>query len=214
MDGVVGSAEQANLAKEIVEKNLGLRSNAIAADFTKSSFKRTWEGPATYVMWGGTIGNLPGFANTNPKSALTNEILQLQKTLLKGDSLVLIFDTNQDQRRILQAYSEHSLRQHAMSWLHALKRDGDAFGDFDPNVWSYEPVWFPDVMQCAHTVFPMFDQTVKIGRHTIEIPAWRRFVSNNSYKFRPDVMIAAAEDAGLKAHVIQQGPMAMLIAEK
>ncbi len=209
-----GSMEQANLAKEIVEKHLGLRSTAIVADFTKNSFKRTWEGPATYIMWGGTIGNLPGFANADPKSALTDEIRQLQKTLLKGDMLILIFDTNEDQRKIVQAYSEPSLRRHAMSWLHALKRDGDAFGEFDPNVWSYEPVWFPDVMQCAHTIFPMLDQRVTIGGHTIHIPAWRRFVSNNSYKFRPDVMIDAAKDVGLKARVIQQGPMAMLVAEK
>lgn len=209
-----GSMEQARLAKEIVEKNLGLRATAIGADFTKRSFKRTWEGPATYIMWGGTIGNLPGFANTDPRVSLTDEIRQLQSTLLKGDVLILIFDTNQDQRKIVQAYSEQSLRQHAMSWLHALKRDGIATGEFDPNIWSYEPIWFPDVMQCAHTIFPMFDQTIKIGGHTIEIPAWRRFVSNNSYKFRPDVMIASAEDAGLKAKVIQHGSMAMLIAEK
>ena len=121
---------------------------------------------------------------------------------------------NDDEQSVLRAYNEPALKRQSVSWLYALKRDGIATGNFDPRVWVHEPIWFPDVMQCAHTIFPMFDQRITIDGHTIEIPAWRRFVSNNSYKFRPDVMIAAAKDAGLKAHVIQHGPMAMLIAEK
>lgn len=211
---VDSSIEQADAACRAVKNAKKIRTEYIQSDFTKGKFRRTWEGPATYIMWGCTIGNLPGFAGQNPYSSLVAEIRQLQKTLLKGDTLVLIFDANDDEDSILRAYNEPALKRQSLSWLHALKRDGTVAGSFDPRLWVHEPVWFSDVMQCAHTIFPMFDQTINIGGHTIEIPAWRRFVSNNSYKFRPDVMIAAAEDSGLKAHVIQQGPMAMLIAEK
>lgn len=211
IDSSVGQADAACRAVKNAKK---IRTEYIQFDFTRGTFRRTWEGPATYIMWGCTIGNLPGFAGQNPYPALVAEIRQLQKTLLKGDTLVLIFDTNDDEKSILRAYNEPALKRQSLSWLHALKRDGTVTGSFDPRLWVHEPVWFADVMQCAHTIFPMFDQTIKMGGHMIAIPAWRRFVSNNSYKFHPDVMIDAAEDAGLKAHVIQQGPMAMLIAEK
>lgn len=209
-----GSMDQARQAAHMITNACNIRSDMISTDFTKGTFKRYWEGLTTYIMWGCTIGNLPGLAGQNPYPSLVQEIQQLQKTLLLGDTLVLIFDTNDDEDSILRAYNEPALKRQSLSWLHGLKRDGIATGNFDPRVWVHEPVWFSDVMQCAHTVFPMFDQSITIGGHTIEIPAWRRFVSNNSYKFSPDVMIAAAEDAGLKAQVLQQGPMAMLIAEK
>lgn len=209
-----GSMDQARQAAHIVTNACDVQSDMISADFTKGTFKRYWEGPATYIMWGCTIGNLHGQAGKDPYPSLIKEIEQLQKTLLIGDHLILIFDMNDDEQSVLRAYNEPALKRQSVSWLYALKRDGIATGNFDPRVWVHEPVWFPDVMQCAHTIFPMFDQMIKIGGHTIEIPAWRRFVSNNSYKFRPDVMIAAAKDAGLKAHVIQHGPMAMLVAEK
>ncbi len=209
-----GSMDQARQAAHIVTNACDVQSDMISADFTKGTFKRYWEGPATYIMWGCTIGNLHGQAGKDPYPSLIKEIEQLQKTLLIGDHLILIFDMNDDEQSVLRAYNEPALKRQSVSWLYALKRDGIATGNFDPRVWVHEPIWFPDVMQCAHTVFPMFDQSVTISGHTIHIPAWRRFVSNNSYKFHPDTMIAAAEDAGLKAHVIQHGPMAMLITEK
>jgi uncharacterized SAM-dependent methyltransferase len=208
------SIEQASAACQIIERLQKMNTKAIQSDFAQDQFKRTWEGPATYIMWGCTIGNLSGFAGQNPYLSLVAEIRQLQKSLLKGDTLVLIFDTNDHEQTVLNAYNEPALKRQSLSWLYALKRDGITTGNFDPRLWVHEPVWFPEMMQCAHTIFPLFDQKITISGHTIKIPAWRRFVANNSYKFYPDVMIAAAEDVGLKAHVIQQGPMAMLIAEK
>lgn len=212
--GIDASYEQADSASQMISSSLGVTSKVIQADFTKGNFARSWEGPAAYVMWGSTIGNLPGTAGEDPEWKLAHEIALLQKTLVLGDFLVIIFDTNNDEESVLRAYNEPALKRQSLSWLYGLKRDGLATGNFDPRVWVHEPVWFPDVMQCAHTIFPMFDQTLNIAGHTIKVPTWRRFVSNNSYKFKPETMIKAANRAGLQAQVIQHGPMALLIAQK
>lgn len=206
--------EFADFAAQMVRNTTKLKASSLACDFLQEPIQNNWEHPCAFVMWGGSIGNIPGNANHDPFLDLKSRIKFLGQNLKKHDLLVITFDTEYNEQRILAAYNEIANKSGILSPLHLLKRDGLATGNFDPRVWVHEPVWFPDVMQCVHTIYPMFDQTISIGGHIIKIPAWRRFVSNNSYKFKPATMIKAAEAAGLWAQVIQHGPMAMLIAQK
>jgi hypothetical protein len=47
------------------------------------------------------------------------------------------------------------------------------------------------------------------------IPAWRRFISNNSYKFSQKTVAAAANYAGLNnLGFFQKGAIALFVAQK
>lgn len=208
------AVDQAKEAASLIQSDLNIQSHAIEQDFFYRPVAKKFSGGTAIVMWGSSLGNIEGHANTSPFTKLAYTLGALAYHLEAGDKMFLCFDMENNEKKVTSAYREIALRSQILSVLHRLKRDTAITGNFDPRVWVHEPVWFSDSMQCAHTIFPMFDQTMNIRGHMIAIPAWRRFISNNSYKFRPDVMIAAAEDAGLKAQVIQQGPMAMLIAEK
>lgn len=208
------AVDQAKDAASLIQSEAGIQSHAIEQDFFYRPVAKKFSGGAAIVMWGSSLGNIEGHADTSPFKKLAYTLGALAYFLDSGDKMFLCFDMESNEKKVTAAYREIALRSQILSVLHRLKRDTAVTGNFDPRVWVHEPVWFSDSMQCAHTIFPMFDQTMNIGGHMIVIPAWRRFISNNSYKFRPDVMIAAAKDAGLKAQVIQQGPMAMLIAEK
>lgn len=80
-----------------------------------------------------------------------------------GDLVILCFDAESDEQKILNAYSEPSLRSQILSVVHLMKRDGYVTGKFDPSLWRHEPKWFPRVGQCAHMIYPLFDQTLKIA---------------------------------------------------
>jgi hypothetical protein len=93
-----------------------------------------------------------------------------------------------------------------------MKRDGIVTGCFDPSIWQYEPVWYPETSQCAHTVFPIKDQEPVVKGESIPIPAWKRFVSNNSYKFSPEMVNEAATKAGIKPLMcLRNGPVALFV---
>ena len=64
-------------------------------------------------------------------------------------------------------------------------------------------------------IYPMFDQILNIGGMTLQIPAWRRFISNNSYKFSQKTVAAAANYAGLNnLGFFQKGPIALFVTQK
>lgn len=101
-----------------------------------------------------------------------------------------------------------------LSPLHRLQRDGLASGLFDPYKWTHESIWIPETLQCAHTIYPLIDQEFEVcGRH-ISIPKFKKLITNNSYKFKPETMISAAKEAGFIPQIYRHGSMALLIGEK
>jgi uncharacterized SAM-dependent methyltransferase len=212
---VDATVEQAADAARTVHENLSISTGIRGQNYINSPLAPVDERKTAIVMWGSSLGNIDGFANEDPFLKLVRMIENFNAGLKSADIMILCFDTESDEERVLRAYSEPSLRAQVLSVVHLLKRDGYVTGRFDPKLWHHEPVWFAKVGQCAHTIYPLSDQVLNIAGLTIRIPAWRRFISNNSYKFSPTTVESAAKCAGLNTVAcLQNGPIALLIAEK
>jgi len=205
------AADAAKTVKDILAVEVGVRSQ----DYMNTPLIPINRKRNAIVMWGSSLGNIDGAANSNPLSKLARILENFKAGLRPGDLIILCVDTEHDEKIILNAYSEPSLRAQILSVVYRLKRDGYVTGRFDPKVWRHESAWFPAVGQCAHMIYPLFDQTLNIAGRTIHIPAWRRFISNNSYKFSQTTVKTAAKYAGLEnVGCLQKGPIALFIARK
>lgn len=205
------AADAARTVKDVLAVEAGVRSqNYMSAPIEPIDGKKS-----AIVMWGSSLGNIDGTANSNPFQKLAKMLDNFKAGLQSGDLMILCVDTEHDEKKVLSAYSEPSLRAQILSVVHRLKRDGYATGRFDPKVWRHESAWFPEVGQCAHMIYPLFDQTINIAGRTIQIPAWRRFISNNSYKFSPEIMIRASRSAGLDSlGFLKKGPIALFLCRR
>lgn len=207
--------EQAADASRTVKNTLAVEIGVRSQDYINAPIAPIEGNKNAIVMWGSSLGNIDGTANENAFHKLTKTLRNFKTGLKSGDLMIICVDTEQNESRILNAYSEPSLRAAILSVVHRLKRDGYATGRFDPKVWRHESVWFPMVGQCAHMIYPLFDQTLNIAGRTIHIPAWRRFISNNSYKFSRETIERASQCAGLyNLGFLQKGPIALFIARK
>jgi uncharacterized SAM-dependent methyltransferase len=211
---VDATQEQAVEAARVVQETLSVDTGVRSQDYMHFPLSTCDAGRCAVVMWGSSLGNIENSANTDPFPKLARTLENFRAGLKPGDFLILCFDTESDRKKILTAYSEPSLRAQILSVIHRLRRDGHATGRFDPHIWRYEPVWFGETGQCAHTIYPLFDQSIRISGRTIKIPAWKRIVSNNSYKFKPSLVCAAAKCAGLESVAcLQYGPTALLVMQ-
>lgn len=208
--------EQAREAVAHIVKNAGknLKARAIIQDFNSYPLRPIRLEPTAFIMWGCTFGNIPSIRKENILPFICKKILHISQTLAAGDILFLTFDTEDREKVILRAYNQPLLSKCFLSPLHRLTRDGYVSGDFDPHLWRHESIWIPESRQCAHTIYPTRDQNFLLGNHEFKIAKGERFVTNNSYKIKPDTMIAAAESIGLSTEVVQHGSMAILVARK
>lgn len=205
------AADAARVVKDVLAVETGVRSQ----DYMNTPVAPIGGKQSAIVMWGSSLGNIDGAANSNPFQNLAKTLDNFKAGLQSGDLMILCVDTEQDEQKVLSAYSEPSLRAQILSVIYRLKRDGYATGRFDPKIWQHESVWFPLVGQCAHMIYPLYDQTLNILGRTIQIPAWRRFISNNSYKFSQETLARASRYAGLHSlGFLQKGPIALFIVQK
>lgn len=212
---VDATLEQAADAARTVNNILSVKTGIRSQDYMNTPIAPINGKKNAVVMWGSSLGNIDGAANSNPFQKLAKTLGNFKAGLQSGDLMILCVDTEHDEKKVLSAYSEPSLRAQILSVVYRLKRDGYATGRFDPRVWRHQSAWFPAVGQCAHLIYPMFDQTVNIAGLTIQIPAWRRFISNNSYKLSQNTLMAAAKYAGLNSlGFLQTGSIALFIAQK
>ena len=212
---VDATIEQAADAAKTVRDELSISTDTVGQNYMNTPLAPQADGKAAIVMWGSSLGNIDGFANEDPLPKLVQTLDRFKAGLKSGDLMILCFDTEQDERKVLNAYSEPSLRAQILSVVHLLKRDGQVTGKFDPRIWQHESMWYPKVGQCAHMIYPIYEQELTIAGLTIHIPAWRRFISNNSYKFLPETVVKAVKHLRLNTVAcLQNGPIAILIAER
>lgn len=171
-------------------------------------------GPTSIIMWGCTFGNLPGLFGSDPYVHLRRSLQRLNKAIASGDSLFISFDTEECKESVLEAYNQPLLSPCFLSPLHRLVRDRLVTGNFDPYKWKHESIWIPETMQCAHTIYPIEEQEFDLCETRIFIPKFKRFITNNSYKFKPETMISASREAGFNSQIYKHGSMALLMAVK
>lgn len=211
---VDATLDQAKESSVLVGNHMTVSVGVRECNFMHTPISPIESGQSALVMWGSSLGNIEGSANSNPQRKLIGTLHTIQNSMKSGDILIICFDTEENEDKIIKAYSEPNLQAQVLSVVHKAKRDLYVSGKFDPRLWRHKPVWYPKSQQLAHTLYPLFDQELCIDRQIIKIPAWTEFISNNSYKFRSDTIVAAAKNSGFSAETIQFGPMAILIATK
>ncbi len=206
------SQDFAEMTAKIATKGLNIKAKGIAHDFSKPFTKGSKENTG-FVLLGSTISNLECKAGENPFHKLSSLFKHLRTGMTPGDVFMATFDMGKDADHILRGYRGKAARRHGINLIHRLKRDGVVSGNFNPHTWQYEPVWIPQTSQCCHTVYPVIDQTLRIQGFDIRVPAYSSFVSNNSYKYKPEFVTWAAQAAGFNdCSTIIHGNMAMLFA--
>lgn len=211
VDATLEQAKQSSfLVREKISVNVGVRE----CNFMHTSMSPIELGKSALVMWGSSLGNIEGSAGNNPQKKLIGTLNLIQQGMKSGDILIICFDTEQSENKIVKAYSEPHLQAQVLSVVHKAKRDLYISGTFDPKIWRHKPVWYAKSQQLAHTLYPLFDQELHFDNQIVKVPAWTEFISNNSYKFSPEAIISASKNAGFAPEIIQNGPMALLIAEK
>ncbi len=210
-----GTKKIASNAAEFFHKHTGTTVSAIEKDFFNGRICEGNYSKASVVFWGSSLGNFEGEAGQDPLPGLKKFLENLVNSLSPNDAAILSFDTESDKRAVINAYMEPALKRQILSVIHRIDRDGIVTGNFDPSLWRHEPVWIEENLQCAHYVYPVSDQDFFINEQEFRIPAGKRFISNNSYKYRPEQMLTTAEQAGFAtAEIFQSGPMAILAAIK
>lgn len=207
--------EQAADAAQYIERETGIETEILEQDFLNSPLVRLGASRKALIMWGGAICNINGHERSDPYPKLVSTFESFKDGLDKGDLIVIAFDTQTDREIVLKAYNEPVLSQKFLSILHRIRRETPLKGQFDPHAWRHESVWFPEVGQCAHMLYPTVEQVFSIGKQKITVQAGQRVISNNSYKMPAATFGKAATDAGLiNTFCLQNGPAAVFVGEK
>lgn len=197
---------------KIATKGLDIKSKGVAHDFSKPFLKKS-KGNTGFVILGSTISNLECKAGENPFRQLSSLFKHLRTGMAPGDVFMTTFDMGKGADQILRGYRDKAARRHGINLMHRLKRDGVVAGYFNPHAWQYEPVWIAETSQCCHTVYPVVDQLIRVQGFDIRIPAFSRFVTNNSYKYNPGFVTWAAQTAGFDdCYTMSHRNMAVLFA--
>lgn len=209
------TTDLASSSAEYIGKNFSITSSYDIIDYTNDAIVQKARGKSAIIYWGGSIGNFSGAAGENPFKKLVAQLHLFCRGLKSGDHIFMSFDATHEKTKVLKAYKETNLARSILSVLYKARRDGILSNGFNPYMWDYEPVWVEQTGQCCHTIFPVVNQLFELNGSQIFIKEGTRFVSNNSYKYLPEAMNAAANMAGFSSiKIIQYNSMAVLIAEK
>lgn len=164
--------------------------------------------PALGVFLGLTIGNIPGpIPSTEPRDGLVQTLSNLLRAMPQGGALLVSVDVCQDGATNVARYNEPWHRIFSVNHLYRMEAELPMDG-FNPDGFTYEPVWYEHCGLLAHTLRATEEQTFYMGKNReerIDIKQNDVFHCNNSYKFRPDFFEDCAEEAGLDVIKIWKG---------
>jgi|JI10StandDraft_1071094.scaffolds.fasta_scaffold13808_6 uncharacterized SAM-dependent methyltransferase len=191
-----------------------IKGTGLQADFTRPLVLRN-EGQSCYFILGSTISNMPCPAGSNGFQDLVKFFSTVLSSMEQDDFFVCTFDSCSNLDLIMKAYNNLPARNHGINLAYRLKRDGILLGDYNPAQWQYEPVWFSDSSQICHTIYPLISQRARVAGFDIDIPAYRQYVTNNSYKYNPEFVSWAAVTAGFHdTQILTKGTASLIIARK
>lgn len=207
------AAHQAEHAAQQVRKALDIPTSYEVADYLFPPIAKEGRPKTAFVMWGGSIGNIEGFAGTDPLPGLVRSLHLMAQNCNRGDVFFIGIDTETDEDCLTAAYNHPVLSRKFLSILFAAKKFGLIAGKFTPETWTHRSVWHPKTRQCAHYLFASEDQDFMIDGARVKIKAGEAFLTNNSYKFTPEEAVEAARIAGFSRPMITDDkPIGLLIA--
>ena len=157
--------------------------------------------PALGVFLGLTITNVPGpVPRQEPRGDLIKAFRNLTKAIPHGGYLLVSTDVCQDAARNKALYSEPWHKLFGVNHIYRMAEELP-MRDFDPDGFEYQPVWHEHCSLLAHTVIATKNQNFCMeedGEILVSVKTGYVFHYNNSFKYRPDLFEACAEDAGLE----------------
>lgn len=194
---------QAQNACDFLSSSLSIATHAVQRNFLHGAIP-VHTGVTSVIVWGGTLYNIQGKLNENAEPKLASTLKRFKSGMKSGDIFVTTFDPTFNPVKVKMAYNELSLKSQCLSILYLLAQTSMVQGNFNPDVWRHEPIWIEEVGQCAHALFPLFKQEFTIAGERFVVPAFKRFISNNSYKFTVQTMEKLFLEAGFKDVCIYQ----------
>jgi uncharacterized SAM-dependent methyltransferase len=208
-----GTDDVANGAASFVKSEVNINGYGQSMDFFTQPLRKTWLGKSLMLFWGSTLGNFDGHAGDDPFKKLVGFLHNIKVGMERGDSILFSFDSEDNEANVVRAYSEPLMSAQILSIVHRMS-DYCNDGNFDPYAWKHVPMWIEETMQLAHVIYPIIDQEFSIADRPFKIKAYDPIVSNNSYKYTPQKMEAAALMAGFNnPRIIKKDAMALLSAE-
>lgn len=197
-------------SREIAARYPGLEVSALVGDFTLHLAHLPKGGRRLVAFLGGTIGNFYQEERSAFLGALADQ-------MQPGDSVLLGTDLVKSADRLIAAYDDPSGVTAAFirNALTVLNRELGA--DFDPDAFSYIPLWDPRMERMDLRLRSEVPQRVTMPRAdlVLDLAAGEEIRVEISTKFRVSRISGELENAGLEVRKVwtdQQGDFALTLA--
>ena len=141
---------------------------------------------------GSTIGNL------EPSAALT--FLKKITTMVRpaGGGLLIGVDLKKSKTILERAYNDSSGVTAAFNLNLLARANRELDADFDLEQWRHRAVYNEKAGRIEMHLISRINQSVRVGDHTFRFTQGEHIISEFSYKYSPEEMIALANRAGLQ----------------
>ena len=200
------NAAFAKSAAQIVEKETGLKSEAVQGDFLAEQLNLSPNRPAILSLFGGLLSNGGKISGVDSQVQLTQTFNRLAQNIKPGDYLVITQDYNQDEFSLLAAYTNPDWANYVLSTLHRVKRDLPTTG-FDPSKFDFVSHWLPEEnlvtlnakVKPDETGLPLF---FKIAGVPFALTQGKEIPLVNCYKYPVKDFMDAAISAGFVSKAV------------
>lgn len=173
-------------------------SEVCVANFFDNVLPIQKEKNALLFMAGSTITNIPVDRRVTDATLPLSLHLRNFRFAVDDHSYFLIgYDANQDTETLDRSYNNPTFANVIKNLMWRIRLETGF--DFDPSLFAYEGQWIPEEHRFAHNLVAKEDVTIKGPNESFFFPKGHVFHVQNSYKFPPEMMIRAGENAGWKA---------------
>lgn len=144
---------------------------------------------------GATIGNNDVSFSDDRECHLTLQLEKIKSSLRKSTYFLVTQDTTTNIFKLREAYSTKYCESLIMNIFHRIKRDL-SLQSFDPEAFSYESRWNPDIHAIEMFGVSTKSQTLLINGNHYEITQGSRIPVARSYKLPSELFISKAESTG------------------
>jgi len=148
------------------------------------------------VQFGGTLGNVEGFAKDGlPHDHLKEALTNYRRHLHPGDYFIIGLDHNQNARSLASCYQSDLIAQFSMATLARMKEELPV-KYFDPDDFEYSNRWIEESHLYAHGFRAKKTGSFYLGRERISYNEGDCFIYCNSYKYPQDFLDQVFAETG------------------
>jgi hypothetical protein len=201
-------------ARALIAMKLGIRTDWVHSHVFSDNWPTLKQQPDLVLAFD-MITNMIAPLGASPEESLTSFFSKIRSGLKGKGVFIASFCSDTLGKNVIRYYMDETNHQFRLGIIHRIAGAVPISGHFEPSVWRYEPHWYDDAGQCAHTVYPTIAQSFSIGKNEVHIPAGKRHHLSNSYRFKPENIKSWALQAGFgQANIVEYGKAALLVAVK